>query len=324
MKYSFPFLLALLFAYLLKYPTKYLIRKLKFKTWSASLISTILFFLLIFTVTISLGFVLVSEMINLTKYLQGLLNLNPEDILDTLNIINNKFIIEVDNEIFNILKSNIIASLKTFITAALNSTSTILQWLIHFLGYIPSAAIAFICTIISTYFFTQKLTSINTNNYLKDLFPNKKEKIINIFIEVRKTLLNYILAYLIIILISTSITFIGFSILKINYSLFLSILAGILDLLPILGIALVYIPLAIFYFINGNYVVAISLLSIYALISLLRQIVEPKIMSVSLGIHPVTSLAAMFIGLQVQGFIGVIFCLFLIVSYNIMRKVNLL
>lgn len=263
-------------------------------------------------------------MINLTKYLQGLLNINPEDIIDTLNILNSKFLITIDNEILNLIKTNVFASLKTFVTTALNSTSALLQWLIHFLGYIPSVTIAFICTIISTYFFTKKMVSVNSYEYLKKVFPNRKEKIINIFLEIRKNILNYFISYFTIILISTSLTFIGFSLLKINYSLFLSILAGLLDILPILGITLVYIPLAIFYFIKGNYFVAISLLTLFGLISLLRQIIEPKIMSFSLGIHPVASLAAMFIGLQIQGIIGVIFCLFLIVSYNILKKVNLL
>lgn len=74
-------------------------------------------------------------MINLTKYLQGLLNINPEDIIDTLNILNSKFLITIDNEILNLIKTNVFASLKTFVTIALNSTSALLQWLIHFRIY---------------------------------------------------------------------------------------------------------------------------------------------------------------------------------------------
>lgn len=92
------------------------------------------------------------------------------------------------------------------------------------------------------------MVSVNSYEYLKKVFPNRKEKIINIFLEIRKNILNYFISYFTIILISTSLTFIGFSLLKINYSLFLSILAGLLDILPILGITLVYIPLAILFY----------------------------------------------------------------------------
>ncbi|MGL5616361.1 MAG: sporulation integral membrane protein YtvI [Sarcina sp.] len=324
LKYTLPFLLALIFAYILKYPTKFLIKKFNFKTWWASLFTTIIFFLIIFSITTSLIVVLVSEMINLTKYLQELLNFNPEDILNIFNSINDNFLIDIDPQIIDIIKTNLISSIKTFVTMALNSTSSLLELLVKFLGYVPSVAIAIVCTLISTYFFTKKLLTINTNNYLKKTFPNKKDKIINIFLESRKNLINYLFAYLFIIFISTALTFIGFSILKIDYSLFLSILAGFLDFLPILGIAIVYFPIAIFYFIKGNYLLGFLVLALYGLISFLRQIIEPKILSSSLGIHPVASLAAMFIGLQLNGFMGIIFCLFLVVAYNTLKKVNLL
>lgn len=326
LKFTIPFILALIFAFLLRIPTRFLIKKLKIKGWLASLITTSIFFIFIATVTTLLVIALASETIDITKYLQDLLSAHSSDLTDYFTNLQNtfsKFNIDINPEILNTLKSNITGSLNSIISGALNATTSLLHSLLKFLGYIPYVLVASICTILSTYFFTQSLSKNDNTGTLNKLSPTQGGKIKTILLQVKKMLGNYLFAYAFIIFLSMAFTFLGFSILGIEYSLVLSILAGILDLLPIVGMALVYIPLAIIYFLQGNSFMAIAILVLYAIVCVARQIIEPKIMSSSLGINPVASLAAMFVGMQLGGFTGIIFCLFLVVTHNILRKVEL-
>ncbi len=136
---------------------------------------------------------------------------------------------------------------------------------------------------------------------------------------------GYILSYLTLIGITFFETLIVFFIFNIKYSIMFSIIAAIADFLPILGIGSIYVPLALIHIlVYKNYVVGIGLLISYVAVSIIRQILEPKLLSSSLGLHPVSVLAAIFIGLKANGISGMFFCLFFVIFYNILRKVELL
>ena len=60
-----------------------------------------------------------------------------------------------------------------------------------------------------------------------------------------------------------------------------------------------------FSLINGSYGLGIGLIVIYACITVIRQIIEPKIVASNLGIPPIVSIMGMYIGLQLFGFIGI-------------------
>jgi predicted PurR-regulated permease PerM len=75
---------------------------------------------------------------------------------------------------------------------------------------------------------------------------------------------------------------------------------------------------------SGSYFTAIGILVLFILISAVRQIVEPKIVSTSLGIHPVMTLLAIFIGLKAFGFAGMIYLTFLMVFYKVLKNSKIL
>ena len=119
-------------------------------------------------------------------------------------------------------------------------------------------------------------------------------------------------------------TLIGFLILGIDYALILSFLAAFMDVLPIIGVSVVYIPLAIYHFLIGNTFIGIGILVLLVLVTVVRQILEPKLISTTLDIHPILTLAAIFIGIKVYGFIGMIYLITLIIFYKILEKSQVL
>ena len=64
------------------------------------------------------------------------------------------------------------------------------------------------------------------------------------------------------------------------------------------------IPWAVFMLVYGNYPLALELFLIYVIITVIRNIIEPKIIGGQLGLHPVVTLICMFVGVEFFGVIG--------------------
>lgn len=323
LNYTLPFVLALIFALMLRKPTEFLIQKFKFKSSSASLVSTFVFFTIII-ILFSFGItILTQEAIQLGKSTQMYLSkssINIYPVLDTLK----QYYNNLDPNIVNTLEKNFSSFITKLSNITVLITSKIVSTLINLLASIPYILMVVLFTLLTTYFFTRDITS-SKNKLLTVLSDDKTNKISHVISETKRMLGNYLLSYLLIIGITFLETLVVFLVFKVKYAVMLSIICAVADLLPILGIGTIYIPLAIinFFFIK-NYIAAFGIIISYILISIIRQIIEPKIVSSSLGIHPVAVLAALFIGLKANGISGIVFCMFLVVFYNIFRKVEIL
>ena len=91
-----------------------------------------------------------------------------------------------------------------------------------------------------------------------------------------------------------------------RYSGALSILAGLMEMIPMVGSGLMYILMAVVFFLTGNTVWGIQVLALTGVLQLLRRILEPKLMANSIGISPLLSLIGMFVGMRFGGIIGLI------------------
>ena len=100
---------------------------------------------------------------------------------------------------------------------------------------------------------------------------------------------------------------------NIEYPIIMAILIGFIDALPILGAGTIMIPWSIISASYGDIKLAISLVILYLIIIITRQLIEPKIVSSHIGIHPIFTLIAMYTGFKLIGVIGMfgIFGLFL-------------
>jgi sporulation integral membrane protein YtvI len=323
LNYTLPFVLALLFALILRKPTEFLIRKLKVNSSLASLISTITLFTII-TILLSWGVtILMQEAIQLGKNTQLYISKNSTTIYDSVDNFK-QYYTNLDPNIISTLEKNFSSYITKLSNITVQVTGKIVSTLISFLAAIPYILMVVLFTLLTTYFFTKDMTSCK-NKLLNILSDHKTNKISYVFSETKRMLGNYLLSYLLIIGLTFLETLIVFLVFKVKYAVMLSIICAVADILPILGIGAIYIPLAIIYFFFiKNYIAAFGIIISYVLVSVIRQIIEPKIVSSSLGIHPVAVLAALFIGLKANGLSGIVFCIFLVVFYNIFKKVDIL
>lgn len=320
--YTFPFLLSLVFALILKSPTLYFSKKLNINISISAFLTVISFFTLIIIFLFSILTVIYSELISLTRSFSV--------YFSNYNLLNNEFILSL-RKYYNNLDPSMISYLQNYLGGWLSkllSSSVYLgklaaTYMLNFITSIPYMLMLIFFTFISTYFITRDLTK-NNNFDISNYIPFQSINLMVVFNETKKMILNYLISYLIIILITFTVTLVGFLILGVRYALVLSIICSIFDLLPILGITAVYLPISIVYLLSKNFFTGIGLLILLLLVLIVRQIAEPKIVSSSLGVHPVAILASIFIGLKVSGLGGMLFCVFLVVFYNILKNVKVL
>lgn len=94
--------------------------------------------------------------------------------------------------------------------------------------------------------------------------------------------------------------------LNVGYPLLMALLIAFSDALPILGSGTVMIPWAVICGFQGDTNLAVSLIVLYIFITIVRQLLEPKVVSGQIGIHPIFTLAAMYTGYKTIGIFGMI------------------
>ncbi len=117
-------------------------------------------------------------------------------------------------------------------------------------------------------------------------------------------------AYGLIMFITFCELFLGLTILNLigvmdnGYVFMIAIAIAVFDILPVAGSGGILIPWAVVSVILGSYPQAIGLIIIYVIITVIRQYIEPKIVGTSLGVHPIVTLAGLYFGLKLFGFMG--------------------
>lgn len=114
----------------------------------------------------------------------------------------------------------------------------------------------------------------------------------------------YIRAQLIIMLIITGVCMAGLYFSGNNYALLAGCGIGLCDAMPFLGTGTVFVPWAVFELAQGRYMMAAIYAAIYTICSLLREILEPKLVGKKLGMHPLTVISSIYIGLNLYGLWG--------------------
>lgn len=113
-------------------------------------------------------------------------------------------------------------------------------------------------------------------------------------------------AYLILMLLTFGELTLGLWILRAPHFLVAAAVIAVLDLLPVLGSGAVLIPWAAYALLTENRFLGWGMLALWAVVSALRQILEPRVLGGQIGLHPLVTLTAMYAGFRMAGFGGMI------------------
>ncbi len=213
---------------------------------------------------------------------------------------------------FEIFNESLPEDVRDSITSNLNSVfNTLKLWLenlvknvLNAFAKLPTFLLVTIITIVAAYFFSKDKVLI-INSFIS-LVPEKWKPQVNmVFEKVAIDMMGFIKGKFILLLLSTTIAAVGLILLNTRYWLILAILIGILDIIPSVGPGIVFTPWVFFTFLLGDPKRAILLIILYFVIFATRQFLEPKIISSSVGIHPLVMLLAIYGGYIFFGVFGI-------------------
>ncbi|MTI82233.1 MAG: sporulation integral membrane protein YtvI [Firmicutes bacterium] len=177
--------------------------------------------------------------------------------------------------------------------------------LLAFLSLVPGTVVLVIVTLLATYFITKDRRAIG--NFWRRLLPSPYgDKSINVINHVLQAFWSYLKAQSILVTITMIISTIGFYMVGAEYAITLGLLVGLFDIIPVLGPATVFIPLVLWFILVGNIGISIKLTILYIIILVVRQLLEARVVAANLGLHPLATLMAMYAGLKLIGFTGLI------------------
>lgn len=168
---------------------------------------------------------------------------------------------------------------------------------------LPAFLIRILLMIISTFFIAMDYDKL-MGFIFRQFNPRTKEVVLQIKNYVIGTLFVVVRSYGIIMTITFIEISIGLSIINIPNAIAIAGLIALFDILPVLGTGGIMIPWITFSFIQGNLRLGISLLILYGFVTVVRNILEPKIVGSQLGLHPVLALMSMFVGVSLFGVVG--------------------
>lgn len=165
---------------------------------------------------------------------------------------------------------------------------------------------------LATFFVSRDKVLITSNIYR--FLPRKMIRPSSTVVgEVSKALVGYFRAQVILLTITTILTVVGINFLGLEYGLTIGITVGILDLLPVIGPGALLVPWALILILGKEVRLGVGLLMLYGIISGTRQLLEPKILSGNIGLHPLVTIVSLYLGLRLLGFWGIIIGPFLVI-----------
>jgi sporulation integral membrane protein YtvI len=315
-----PFIFAFLFSLLLEPFNLWLMKKLKIKRPIAVNLSFFLFLggALFFSYIITTK--IIRETFELLKYIQRNIPILQtwfaeffQQINDFILILPTEVAIQIDqaytafmNQLSNI---NLLSSLgiQTF-----NLTATI-----------PNFFIILILFFISLYMISLDLNKIKRRfySYFKD---SSKQKLEVILTDLRNATVGFLQAQVILSTITYLVSVSGLLILEVRYALALALLIIIVDILPILGTGSVLVPWGIFSITQGYMFRGVGLIILFITITVLRRIIEPKILGERIGLGALATLISIWVGFKVLGVLGIFLAPLVVILYKALVKAKVI
>lgn len=346
-KYCFviaaPFLLSFFFAVILQRPLGWLDKKTKNKMHSFwSIVLVLLCVAIILGPVISIIATLFREIGNFISFLGEQLNDLPtflvtlqNEILKSIKFLPDSIYTSVSENITqffgNLINDFDVSKLGINMSSITSGLSNGISGVYSVVKNIPSILIGVVIGIIAWILFTKDYKKVV--KFIKLQLPDKHK---NLLSETKKifssTILKMCRAYGLIMFITFCENFLGLTILNLigvmnnSYVFVIAIGIAVFDILPVAGSGGILIPWALIALVSGNVGQCVGLLILYAVITVIRQYIEPKIVGDSLGVNPLVTLAGLYFGLKLFGFMGMFIvpiCVMTLKAFNDAGRIHL-
>ena len=322
-----PFIVAFVLAYALQRPIKWAKKKLRLKSHGIISFLLVLLVVLIVMGVLSIAvLVLFNELkdfasylttqfssideliVTLENYAMGVIVRLPEGIRKTVG--------DYVTDAFDSLGKGQAELDLSMLSAPLSGAWSVVKSL-------PSTILSIVVAVVSCFFMASDYEKV------KDLFlsffsESKRKSLVKTKRTAIKAIAKLLKAYITIMAITFAEMFLGLFLLKLigvydgSYIAIISFVTCIIDIIPVLGTGTVLIPWAVYNLIFGNFGMGIGLIVIYAAITVIRQIVEPKLVANQAGLPAIVTIMAMFLGVRIFGAFGIILLPFTVIILKLL------
>jgi len=308
----YPFVLGWLLAYALNPLVNWLHRSMRLPRWLAVTMTLSVFMLSMLTVVSAFVMRLVNEIMTLSGSLQRIVDGVERTINGFLARPDIQSLIERGNSFYrdnpnyqDTINDRIADTTRAIATAGSNLIGAVMNGIVTVLTSLPQVATITVVALLASFFISK-----DWNRYLNwaigwcPLPLRKRASALSR--DLRQALMGYIRAQLFLISITAIVVIIGLWIIGVRDAVSVGLLIGFIDLLPYLGVGAVFVPWIAYQYIVGDWRLGTALSILYGVVLIARQIIEPKVLATSVGLDPLPTLVAMFVGLKLFGFLGLI------------------
>ncbi|MGJ5672361.1 MAG: AI-2E family transporter [Nostochopsis sp.] len=278
------FTFATILAFLLSYPVKWLKRFLPHHI--AVIVVFLLSIVIIGSLTITVGLTILSQGQQLIDSLTAFLN-SLVPLLERIESFFRSRNIQLDLTIIEEQIRN------QAITQLMASLSILQTFLTNFVTFILISVVAFFMLLDG-----DKLWYL----MIKVIPKHRRSKFTSI---IQRNFLGFFQGQLLLTLFLTASTFILFLLLKVPFALILSIIVGILDIIPGIGATLGVGIITLIVLSQGVWLALKVLVACIILQQIQDNLIAPRIMQGALNLNPVVVFFALLVGARVAGLLGI-------------------
>lgn len=194
------------------------------------------------------------------------------------------------DSIIGILLSKLDSALSNILTVALNAFSLF---------------VTFITVAVFSFYLLLERESIKRNIHI--FFPHlPKQRVYSLSYKIEEKLGAWVRGQALLMVIIGVTTYIGLTILGVEFALPLAVIAGLLEIVPIIGPIVSVIPAGLVAFIQSP-ILTVGVVALYLLIQQLENtIIVPKLMEKAVGLSPLLIIFALLVGGSLFGLLGAI------------------
>lgn len=298
-----PFFLAFIFAWLLRPLIRVMTEKWRMQYNLSAAICLVLFFLVAGGILTAIIFRIISTASDAvaaiptlyTETIEPGLTRGLVKVEELLQRISPEMYTAVDDALGNVI-SSISSAVGTFSVKAVTVVS---GWVTK----LPSLLLSLLICLIATVFMAMDFPGIKA--FVLRQIPAKTRRIITETMEsLKNVIFRFGKGYLIVMVITFSEILLGLLVVRQKNAVLIAAAIAIFDIFPIVGAGMILAPWAIITLISGELGKGLGLLALWIIVIVVRQIIEPRIVGRSVGLHPLVTLMSMFIGTKLFGGIG--------------------
>lgn len=309
----YPFLISILIALVINPLVNLLSKRAKFPRWLGVLIALLLLLTVVLGAATLIVTFTVIELGNLTNKLPHTVNelsgyVQQFITQDSLTGLYNRLTFmyaQLDPSYQETVKDTVGKVVSSFSQGSKQFVLNFLDAVKNLLLSLPNLATVFVISLMGAFFISKDFYLWRTR--FRRILPQRvNSRMDTVIIDLKNALVGFVKAQLTLVSITAVIVIFGLLVMRVPYAVTVGLLTGLVDLLPYLGTGTIFVPWIVYMFFKGQYSMVIGLSILYAIVLIVRQITEPKVVAENVGLDPLLTLIGLFIGYSLFGFLGLI------------------